>query len=113
MAVQTVLPQSEVSLGVSIVLFASNFGPAVAIPIAQTIFTAKLQDNLKAVDPGIDANALETMGLMGLRTKLGEEGVKALSESLRETWYLSVGLACAMIVGAVMVEWRSVKHKTS
>lgn len=116
-AVQTVLPQADVSLGIAIVLFASSFGSAVAIPIAQVIFSAKFQDNLKVIAPDLDTNSIENMGLTALVTSLGEdkigEAVNALMETLRYTWYLGVGLACAQMIGALMVEWRSVKQKRS
>lgn len=62
-AVQTALPTDDVSLSLSIVLFAQHFGPAVSVAIAQVIFTNKLSINLARVVPGLDPATIESDGL--------------------------------------------------
>ncbi|KAE8370725.1 major facilitator superfamily transporter [Aspergillus caelatus] len=96
-AVQTVLPTDDVSLGLSIVLFAQHFGPAISVAIAQVIFTNQLSTNLAGVVPGLNPATSEDSGL----------------SEISETWYLAVGLTCATLIGSLMMEWRSVKKKNT
>ncbi|GKU06151.1 unnamed protein product [Fusarium langsethiae] len=49
-AIQTVLRAEDVPLGLSIMLFAQSFGPAVTVPIAQVLFTNQLSVG-KSGDP--------------------------------------------------------------
>ncbi|KAF7594640.1 hypothetical protein BBP40_008730 [Aspergillus hancockii] len=116
-AVQTVLPANDVSLGLSIVLFAQHLGPAVSIAIAQVIFTNRLSTNLARVVPGLNPATIEDSGLSEIvrrapPTQHGEI-LADVGRSLSETWYLAVGLTCATLTGSLLMEWRSVKQKNS
>lgn len=114
-AVQTVLPERDASMGLAVIIFAQNFGPAVFIAVAQTIFLNRLSENLKELVPGLSPGALDKIGLTDLKSLVGNENLeKALGifdRSLTQTWYLAVGLACATMVGSLGMEWRSVKDK--
>lgn len=114
-AVQTVLPAEDVPLGLSVMLFAQSFGPAVAIAIAQVLFTNQLSTNLSGLVPGLSPASIENNGLTAIVTSVPPAKVQEIligvDESLIQTWYLPVGLACATIVGSLLIEWRSVKLK--
>ena len=114
-AVQTVLPAEDVPLGLSVMLFAQSFGPAVAIAIAQVLFTNQLSNNLSGLVPGLNQTNIENNGLMEIVTSVPPAKIKevlvGVDKSLVETWYLVVGLACATMVGSLLIEWRSVKSK--
>lgn len=114
-AVQTVLPERDASMGLAVIIFAQNFGPAVFIAVAQTIFLNRLSENLKELVPGLSPGALDKIGLTDLKSLVGNENLgKALGifdRSLTQTWYLAVGLACVTMVGSLGMEWRSVKDK--
>ncbi|KAI1060183.1 hypothetical protein LB506_011083 [Fusarium annulatum] len=114
-AVQTVLPAEDVPLGLSIMLFAQSFGPAISVPIAQVLFTNRLSDNLDGVVPGFNGTEISNSGLTEIVTNMPEsvtrEVLVAIDRSLGQTWYLVAGLASFAIVGSLMTEWRSVKEK--
>ncbi|KAF5630279.1 major facilitator superfamily transporter [Fusarium sp. NRRL 52700] len=114
-AVQTVLPAQDVPLGLSIMLFAQSFGPAVFVPIAQVLFTNRLSDNLDGVKPGLNGTHISSSGLTEMVTNVPgsvtREVLVAIDKSLGQTWYLVTGLASIAIVGGLMTEWRSVKEK--
>ncbi|ROW02480.1 hypothetical protein VMCG_06085 [Cytospora schulzeri] len=114
-AVQTVLPEKDASMGLAVIIFAQNFGPAVFIAIAQTIFLNRLSDNLKVLVPGLSPGALNDIGLTDLKLLVGEDKLERalgiFDKSLTQTWYLAVGLTCATMVGSLAMEWRSVKEK--
>ena len=114
-AVQTVLPGEDVPLGLSVMLFAQSFGPAVAVAIAQVLFTNQLSTNLSGLVPGLSRANIENNGLTDIVTSVPPPKVRevlvGVDESLMQTWYLVVGLACATMVGSLLIEWRSVKSK--
>lgn len=114
-AAQTVLDPKEVSIGMSIVVFGQGIGPAIMITAAQTIFQSRLKSNLQQVAPGVNATSVENLGLTGLRQQIGGDALqKALlgyDEAVTQTLYLPVALTCLMLLGAVGMEWRSVKKK--
>lgn len=114
-AVQTMLPVKDTSTGIAIIYFAQNFGPAVCLAIAQTIFLNRLSENLTVLVPGLSPNAVNNMGLTELRTLVGPDelgkALGILDKSLMQTWYLAVGLACMTMVGSIAMEWGSVKDK--
>ncbi|GLB06662.1 hypothetical protein AtubIFM57258_001974 [Aspergillus tubingensis] len=114
-AVQTVLPVEDVPLGTSIMLFAQSFGPAVAIAVAQVLFVDQLSVNLRGLVSGIDGESIENSGLSQLVKNVSPAKTRdvlvAIDESLIQTWYLVIGLACATMIGSLMIEWRSVKSR--
>ena len=116
-AVQTVLPTEDVPLGLSVMLFAQSFGPAVAVAIAQVLFTNQLSTNLSGLVPRLSRANIEYNGLMEIVTSVPPAKIRevlvGVDESLIQTWYLVVGLACATMVGSLLMEWRSVKSKGS
>lgn len=71
-AVQTVLSTSDASLGLSVIIFAQQFGPAVAIAAAQTIFLNRLSENLQVLVPGLSPSAVSDMGLSDIKQLVGE-----------------------------------------
>ncbi|PGH30341.1 hypothetical protein GX50_06899 [[Emmonsia] crescens] len=113
--VQTVLPAEDIPLGLSVMLFAQSFGPAVAVAIAQVIFTNQLWTNLNSLVPGLSQANIENNGLTEILTSVPPAKVRevlvGIDKSIIQTWYLVVGLACATMVGSLLIEWRSVKTK--
>ncbi|KAJ5748947.1 uncharacterized protein N7511_010643 [Penicillium nucicola] len=114
-AVQTVLSAEDVPLGTSIMLFAQSFGPTVTIAIAQVLFVNQLSVNLEGLvsDPG--GTNIENVGLTQIVASVpptqSADVLVAIDKSLVQTWYLVVGLACATMVGSLLIEWRSVKSR--
>jgi Na+-transporting NADH:ubiquinone oxidoreductase subunit NqrB len=106
-----------VNLGTGVILFGQSLGPAVLIAVAHVILTNQLLADLKDVLPGLTPAFLDTNGLGNLKNVIPEQQWNQLfgsiSQSLSTTWYLTVALGGATIVGSLLVEWRSVKQKRS
>jgi hypothetical protein len=96
-------------------LFGQSFGPAVAVAIAQVLFTSQLSVNLGSVVPGLSQASIENKGLTEIISSVPSakvtEVLVGVDRSLVQTWYLVVGLASATIVGSLSMEWHSVKSK--
>ncbi|OBS22794.1 hypothetical protein FPOA_09121 [Fusarium poae] len=112
-AVQTVLPAEDVPLGLSIMLFAQSFGPAVTVPIAQVLFTNQLSSNLKGLAPGLSQRNISNSGLTEMVASVQASDTRAvliaINKSLSQTWYFITGLASIAIVGSLSTKWKSVK----
>ena len=116
-SIQTSLPKADIPLGMAVILFFQNFGPALFVAIAQTIFTNSMSANLHQLVPGSNVNYIETLGLTEIRRTFHGDKLKdvvlAFSDSISQTWYLAVGLTSICIVPAVLTRWKSVKEKES
>ncbi|KAJ5294024.1 hypothetical protein N7508_008845 [Penicillium antarcticum] len=114
-AVQTILPTEDVPLGTSIILFAQSFGPTVTIAIAQVLFVNQLSVNLNGLVPGLSGTSIENIGLTQIVASVpsvqSRDVLGAIDKSIIQTWYLVVGLACATMVGSLLIEWRSVTSR--
>ncbi|KAI0123359.1 major facilitator superfamily transporter, partial [Xylariales sp. AK1849] len=113
-AVQTVLPDDDVALGLSITLFAQNFGGALFISVAQQVFSSQVLKNLQGKVPGLTAESLQNLGLIDLgRSSLdagSQDVLYGLEKSFLQVWYIAVALSCLTAIGSLLMEWRSVKE---
>lgn len=115
-ALQAVLPERDVPIAMSTLLFVESLGPAVAIAIAQVIFTNELVRNLAGI-AGLGSLDIQEMGLTQIVDKVSaaqrENVLVAIARSMSPMWYLVLGLACTTIFGAWFTEWRSIKKEDS
>ncbi|UPK91906.1 hypothetical protein LCI18_002841 [Fusarium solani-melongenae] len=114
MAAQTVLSQSDVSIGISLMFFSQSLGGAVFICIGQSIFVNYLSDGLKAVS-GINIQAILEAGATALSdlvpaNKLHEVLV-VYNDALQKAFIVVVAVSAFMVVPALGMEWRTVKNK--
>lgn len=114
-AVQTVLPKQDIPTGIAIVMFSQILGGALFISVAQNIFTNRLLSNLQAAIPDLDPSVVLATGATQLKTVIGNEYLSrvltAYNDALTQCFYVGVAMACLSAVGALAVEWKSVKGK--
>jgi len=107
-AVQMALPKADANIGLSIILFAEQFGAALFVSAAQNIFQTRLKGNLQMAVPQLNATSIESVGLSDLKTLVDPWDMgavlEAVDKSVAQTWYLAVGLACLTIVGSATME---------
>ncbi|KAH7027191.1 major facilitator superfamily domain-containing protein [Microdochium trichocladiopsis] len=115
-AVQKVLAESDMPIGFGMIMFSQFMGGAIFIPIAQAIFINKLAGGLQslglhAVDPAtLAAEGLTTI-TAGLEGQVKDAALTVINNSLVQAWHVSVGLACAGIIGVVFVEHGRINRK--
>ncbi|CAF9938024.1 hypothetical protein IMSHALPRED_000629 [Imshaugia aleurites] len=114
-AAQTVCTLDDVPTAVAIMNFCSTLGGALFIAVGQNIFTNRLSTNLATDVPILNPSIVLNTGATSLRDAVGSaslEGVlKAYNDALTHTYYVSVAVACLSIIGALGMEWKSVKGK--
>jgi hypothetical protein len=114
-AAQTVCSLEDVPTATAIVNFSLMLGGALFISVAQNLFTNRLLTNIARTVPSIDPFIVLKIGAISLRKKVGPENIAAVlvayNDALMQAFYVSVAMACLSIIGAVGMEWKSVKGK--
>lgn len=114
LAAQVVLSEDDLSIGTAAVILAQNLGSAVSISIAQSIFTNKLVKELEEI-PSVNPKVVQDAGVTNLREAVSAQSlpsvILAYDKALTDSYYLATAFATLMIVGAIGIEWRSVKEK--
>ncbi|MCJ1458965.1 hypothetical protein MMC28_009342 [Mycoblastus sanguinarius] len=111
-AAQTILARKDVPTGVSLMMFCQTLGGAVFLSVGNNLFDAKLASGL-AIISGIDIGAVVSTGATDLREMvpagLLPQVLKAYNAALQDTFYLMTALACTTVIGALAMQWKSVK----
>lgn len=114
-AIQTVLPKSDVPIGTAIVMFSQTLGGALFISVAQNVFTNKLLSNLEAIVPDLNPAVVLAAGATNLKNVVDPKDLSgvltAYNGAIVNCFYVSVALAVVSGFGAVFMEWKSVKGK--
>ncbi|PLN81697.1 putative efflux pump antibiotic resistance protein [Aspergillus taichungensis] len=115
LVIQAVLPTSDTPTGTAMVMFAQNFGGSIFVSVAQNVFQNKLFANLAAKVPDIDARLVVTAGATMLRKAVPSDAiptvVRLYSDAITEAFYIAVAMGALAIVGALPVQWISVKGR--
>ena len=118
MAAQTVLDLHDIPTGTSIINFSLTLGGALFISVGQNIFTNRLLTNLAATVHNIPAALVLSTGATSLRSAVTQIDPNSLplvlvayNSAVDQTFYVSLALACLSIIGALGMEWKSVKGK--
>ena len=118
MAAQTVLDLHDVPTGTSIINFSLTLGGALFISVGQNIFTNRLLTNLIASVPNIPIGVVLSTGATSLRgvvTQIDPNSLPsvlvAYNSAVTQTFYVALAMACLSLIGALGVEWKSVKAK--
>ena len=94
-----------------------TLGGAVILCVAQNVFQNTLVSELASRAPQIDAGIVTTVGASrvssALTVLLGADAanivVLCYNLALRRVWLVTLVLACVSVLGAVGMEWRSVR----
>jgi MFS family permease len=112
MAAQTVLPREDVAIGVSYMFFGQQLFGAIFICVGQNLLDNQLADRLADI-PGITRAMIPTTGatdLLGLiPAKYHIAALEAYNDSLRVCFHAGLIMASLAILGALSMEWLSVK----
>ncbi|KAK0247954.1 hypothetical protein LTS09_016914 [Friedmanniomyces endolithicus] len=116
LAAQTVLARRDVPIGVSLMMFWQNLGGAIFVSVGQNVFESRLVSALVHLDiGGLGAAQIVNTGATELRSVVPAEKLGELlgiyNDAVRQVFVVGTILACLAAVGAVGLEWRSVKGK--
>ena len=115
LAAQTVLPHKDAATGVGLIMFMMQMGGAIFVSVAQNVFTNELARGVMGV-PNLDPKQVVRTGATDIRKVVPAEElprvVSAYNHALVKGCFdLALALAASAILGAVWIEFRSVKEK--
>ncbi|KAF3395869.1 Efflux pump roqT [Penicillium rolfsii] len=113
LAVQAILPERDMSVGLAIMSFSQEFGIALSLGVAQCLFLNELRASVKLMTPNLNPESVINAGA----TSLAEAGLEEYaslnaseySQGLKVTFDLGLGMAAVGVVTSCFMEIRSVK----
>ena len=120
-AVQTILPEKDVAVGTSLVVFARSLGGAIFVSVGQNLFSNRIVSGMVARVPELDPSVVLQAGATELQQTVKQSGIdntdgvlalvlEVYNDAIIRTFVLALVLACISILGAIGVEWRTVKR---
>jgi hypothetical protein len=114
-AVQTVLSARDMPSGNAIAIFFNSLGGAIAISIAQNIFSNTLVKELPKYVPDLDPHAVIAAGATNVGKVVPKEmlpgALEAYNKALTSAFLLPVAVGALSFLGSLLFEWKSVKGK--
>ena len=114
-AAQTVCSLDDIPTATAIINFSMSLGGALFVSVGQNIFTNRLLTNIAAGVPSLNPSTILNTGATSLRNAVGSADLNgvlfAYNDALTQTYYVSLAMACFSIIGALGMEWKSVKGK--
>ncbi|KAM0553369.1 hypothetical protein ACHAPJ_007383 [Fusarium lateritium] len=114
-AVQVVCEMVDVPTATALIVFAQTLGGALCVTAGNTVFTNTLINKIHEHVPGLDPGFVIATGATNIRSVIREEWldgvILAYNDALTTSFYVGAGTASATIIGALLVEWRSVKGR--
>lgn len=114
LAVQTVLPAADVSMGVALIFFSQQLGGAIFTTVGQTILSNLLVARLAGI-PGVNPEQVVNDGATELVSIVPAQDIDQVIDvydyTLTKIFLASMALALAALLSAAGMEWRSIKTK--
>ncbi|KAF2469248.1 major facilitator superfamily transporter [Lindgomyces ingoldianus] len=114
-AVQAVLKKEDIPLAISLIFFGMQLGGSICVCIGQNVLNQELIRALKeARIPGLDPMEVLHTGATELKNLVATTAGRtqlllAYNHSLTSVFYVASAVGAVSIIGAVLVEWKSVK----
>ncbi|KAH8647040.1 major facilitator superfamily transporter [Tricladium varicosporioides] len=115
---QTILKGEDIALGTSVIMFAETISGTIFLAICESVFQSKLISELLIRAPTVSPGIVVTTGASNLRSAMSdiysiqivEAILESYSKSLQPVWIIAVLLGTLSILGAVCIEWVSIKE---
>lgn len=112
-AIQNLLPKSQATVAMSLLIFSQTFGGALFLALAQTVFNTGLSSALKQYAPEVAAETILAAGATGVRNAVPKAALpqvlQAYSVAINHVFYLGAGAAAAATVACLGMGMHSIK----
>ncbi|KAK0641557.1 major facilitator superfamily-domain-containing protein [Cercophora newfieldiana] len=112
LAIQTVLPREDISIGIAVNFFLQQLGGAISASIGQAILTNVLGSQLAQI-PGFDPKQINGEGITHLLKTIKPEfkdlALDAYNFASQRIFLAAAGFCFASLLCALGMEWRSIK----
>ena len=117
-AAQTVLSEEDIPIGTSVIVFGQSIGGAIILSVAETVFSNRLATNIRdMLGVAVSSEALLAGGIKDVVAAVLAAGgslaslVDAENKAITQAFYVGLAMAGLSIIGALCVEWKSVKKE--
>ncbi|KAJ5635141.1 uncharacterized protein N7484_008454 [Penicillium longicatenatum] len=112
-AVQTVLPDKDIALGVAVTAFTGFLASSLFVSVSAVLFQSRLAIEVEQYAPGTNQSIFDQGGLADVREQIGPARLGAVlsgyDQAVIQTLYIPVALASLSILASVAMERKSVK----
>jgi hypothetical protein len=112
-AIQTVLPQRDVPIGMGLLFFGQLVGGAIGVPIGTNVLNNQLLKKLAGV-PGFEPSFVTSGGVTAIINSLPAEFkpmvLEAYNSALQDVFKVGTILTALSFLGVAALEWRSTKE---
>ncbi|KAH6645459.1 major facilitator superfamily domain-containing protein [Truncatella angustata] len=113
-APQAVLPLQDLPIGISVTLFCRNLGASLFVTAGNTVLDNQLRQGFADLAiPGVSPGALVEAGPISFRSIVPSSSVDAVINvyvlALQKTYQIGVIIACISVIGAIFIEWKTLK----
>ncbi|KAF2729020.1 putative efflux pump antibiotic resistance protein [Polyplosphaeria fusca] len=112
LAVQASLERKDIATGIAMVVLCQTLGGAIFTSVAQNIFANKLIQNLGHLSNS-DPTTVVQIGATEFRSAVSTQDLPlvltAYNRAVVSAFRVALGLSCASIIGALTVEWKTIK----
>ena len=112
-AIQNYLDQSQVPIGMALVIFFNTFGGALFLSFAQTAFTNGLRTYIPQYAPGVNAQSVIAAGARAIKSTVPKDSIhgvlQAYNKRINHTFYIAAACAAMTFVFCWGLGWKSVK----
>ncbi|KAF2266559.1 MFS general substrate transporter [Lojkania enalia] len=117
-AAQAVLPIKDMPTGIAVTMFFRHFGAALFVITGNNVLNTKLFQYLSASStPGVSAEAVVAAGATSFRNVVPSQSLDAVigmyNHAVQKTFELGTIISSLAVIGAVFMEWKSMKPKKS
>jgi hypothetical protein len=115
-AAQAVLAFKDLPVGIALTIFFRNFGTALFVAAGNNVLDDQLLRGLEASAlPGVNPHAVLSAGATSFRSVVPPSVLAAVvamyEQAVQKTFQAALIISCISVVGAVMIEWKSIKGK--
>ncbi len=115
LAAQTVLVKQDVPIGVSLMFFCQMLGGAIFVSVGQNVLDSHLVSGFTKVVKGLTPAEIVNTGATNLRKVVPPQDLSEVlvvyNAAIRQVFIVAVAVSCLAVLGASLVQWRSVKGK--
>ncbi|PLB48605.1 putative efflux pump antibiotic resistance protein [Aspergillus steynii IBT 23096] len=113
LAVQTILPSSDISIGIAFIFLCQQLGGCIFATVGQNILSNHLVSKLSGI-PGVDPNQIVHEGATNLASVVSSDHMfvvkQALNSAATRIFLAALGLALAALLSSLGMEWKSIKE---
>ncbi|KAL3264037.1 hypothetical protein ABHI18_001178 [Aspergillus niger] len=114
-AVQNNVPPSKIAVSMAFLYFCQNFGGALWLSFASTVFNTGLANLLPIYAPDVSVSEVTSAGVSGMRSVIPHSSLNgvviAYNDAIQHVFYMVAGTAGAAFVFSWGLGWKSVQKR--